>query len=48
MKYIIIAILNLIDYILTVYWTNLHGIQAEINPIMRGAFSTPWVFAMWS
>ena len=46
MKYIIIAILNLIDYALTVYWTGLHGIQTEINPIMRGALSTPWVFAV--
>ena len=46
MKYIIIAILNLLDYCMTVYWTGLHGIQAEINPIMRGALSTPWVFAV--
>lgn len=46
MKYIIIAILNLFDYGVTVYWTSLHGIQTEINPIMRGALSTPWVFAV--
>lgn len=46
MKYIIIAILNLFDYCMTVYWTGLHGIQMEINPIMRGALSTPWVFAV--
>lgn len=46
MKYIIIAILNLFDYCVTVYWTNLHGIQTEINPIMRGALSEPWVFAV--
>lgn len=46
MKYILIGVLNLIDYALTVYWTGLHGIQTEINPIMRGALSTPWVFAV--
>lgn len=46
MKYIIIAILNLFDYAVTVYWTGLHGIQTEINPIMRGALSEPWVFAV--
>ena len=41
MKYILIAILNLFDYYVTVYWTGIHGIEAEINPIMRGALSTP-------
>lgn len=46
MKYIIIAILNLFDYGVTVYWTNLYGIEAEINPIMRGALAEPWVFAV--
>ena len=46
MKYILIGILNLVDYALTVYWTNLHGIQAEINPFMRWALSTPGVFAV--
>lgn len=46
MKYLIIAILNLFDYCMTVYWTNLHGIQAEINPIMRGALAEPWMFAV--
>ena len=46
MKYILIAILNFIDYAITVYWTNLHGIQSEINPLMRWALSTPWVFAV--
>ena len=46
MKYIIIAILNLFDYGVTVYWTNLYGIEAEINPIMRGALSTSWMFAV--
>lgn len=46
MKYILIYILNLIDYALTVYWTGIHGIQAEINPLMRWALSTPWAFAV--
>ena len=46
MKYIIIAILNLFDYCVTVYWTNLYGIEAEINPLMRGALAEPWVFAV--
>lgn len=46
MKYILIYILNLIDYALTVYWTHLHGIQAEINPLMRWALSVPWVFGV--
>lgn len=46
MKYIIIAILNLVDYALTVYWTGLHGIQTEINPLMRGALAEPWGFAV--
>ena len=46
MKYIIITILNLIDYALTTYWTSIYGIQTEINPIMRGALSEPWVFAV--
>lgn len=46
MKYIIIYILNFIDYAMTAYWTNLYGIQTEINPIMRLALSEPWVFAI--
>ena len=46
MKYIVIYILNLMDYALTVYWTNLHGIGAEINPLMRLALRSPWVFAL--
>lgn len=46
MKYILIYILNLIDYAMTVYWVNLHGIQSEINPLMRWALSTPWAFAV--
>jgi hypothetical protein len=45
-KYILIYILNLVDYALTVYWTGLHGIEHEINPIMRWALSTPGVFTM--
>ena len=45
MKYILIAILNLIDTALTIYWTGIHGIQAEINPLMRWALSTPGAFA---
>ena len=36
-KYIIIYLLNLFDYAVTVYWTGLHGIEAEINPLMRWA-----------
>lgn len=45
-KYILIALLNLIDYALTVYWTDLHGIDAEINPLMQWALSTPGAFAV--
>ena len=43
-KYIIIYLLNLFDYALTVYWTGLHGIEAEINPLMRWALSEPLAF----
>lgn len=46
MKYILIYILNLVDYAMTVYWTGLHGIQTEINPLMRLALSEPWIFAV--
>lgn len=45
-KYILIAILNLFDWAITVYWTGIHGIEAEINPLMRGALAEPWVFAV--
>lgn len=45
-KYIIIFFLNLIDYAMTVYWTGLHGLDHEINPIMRAALTQPWVFAV--
>lgn len=45
MKYILIYLLNLADYATTVYWTNLHGIQTETNPLMRLALSEPWAFA---
>lgn len=44
MKYIIIYILNLFDYLVTVYWTGLHGIATEINPAMRWALSVPGAF----
>ena len=46
MKYIIIYLLNLAEYAITLYWTNLHGIQVEINPLMRMALANPWVFAV--
>ena len=46
MKYIAIYILNLMDYALTVCWTNLYGIETEINPLMRLALRSPWVFAL--
>jgi Na+(H+)/acetate symporter ActP len=46
MKYILIALLNLFDYAITVYWTGLHGIDAEINPLMQWALSTPLAFAV--
>lgn len=46
MKYILIGILNIADYALTIYWTGIHGIQSEINPLMRWALSTPWAFAV--
>lgn len=45
-KYILIGVLNLFDYALTVYWTGIHGIDAEINPLMRWALSEPWAFAV--
>ena len=40
-KYIIISLLNLFDYAITAYWTGLNGIEAEINPLMQWALSTP-------
>lgn len=40
-KYFIIGVLNLFDYAITVYWTGIHGIEAEINPLMRWALSEP-------
>lgn len=43
-KYIIIYLLNLFDYAITVYWTGIHGIEAEINPLMRWALSEPLAF----
>lgn len=46
MKYILIYILNLADYVLTLYLTNLYGIECEINPLMRYALSEPWIFAV--
>lgn len=46
MKYLIIYILNLIDYGTTLYWINLHGISHEINPVMRTALSMPFVFTL--
>jgi hypothetical protein len=46
MKYILIYLLNLADYATTVYWTNLHGIQTETNPLMRMALTEPWLFAI--
>ena len=46
MLYITIYLLNLADYAMTVYWTDLHGIQTEINPLMRMALVNPWVFAL--
>lgn len=46
MKYILIYILNLVDYAMTVYWTGLYGIATEINPLMRWALSVPWAFAV--
>ena len=45
-KFIIIYLLNLFDYALTVYWTGLHGIESEINPLMRWALSEPLVFML--
>ena len=45
-KYILIGVLNLFDYAVTVYWTGIHGIEAEINPLMREALSDPWKFAV--
>ena len=45
-KYIIIYLLNLFDYAVTVYWTGIHGIDAEINPLMRWALSEPLVFML--
>lgn len=45
MKYILIYVLNLCDYAQTVYWTGIHGIEAEINPVMRWVLGSPWAFA---
>lgn len=45
MKYILIYLLNLMDYALTVYWVGLHGVDCEINPLMRWALATPGAFA---
>ena len=46
MKYLIIYLLNLFDTAITLWWTGLHGIQTEINPLMRWALTEPWVFAV--
>lgn len=46
MKYIIIYLLNVVDYATTVYWTGLYGIATETNPLMRMALANPWVFAV--
>lgn len=46
MKYILIYLLNLADYALTVYWTGLHGLEHEVNPLMRKALEEPWMFAV--
>lgn len=46
MKYVVIYILNLIDYATTLYWINLHGISHELNPFMRTALSMPFVFTI--
>ena len=45
-KYIITYLLNLLDYAITVYWTGIHGIEGEINPLMQWALSEPLVFMM--
>lgn len=45
-KYIAINILNIADWALTTYWTSLHGIGVEANPIMRLALVNPWVFGV--
>ena len=45
-KYILIAILNFFDYAITVYWTGIHGIEAEINSLMQWALADPWKFAV--
>ena len=46
MKYILIYLLNLADYALTVYWTGLHGLEHEVNPLMRKTLEEPWMFAV--
>lgn len=46
MKYIVIYLLNLADYATTVYWTSLHGIDREVNTLMRMALNEPWLFAL--
>ena len=46
MKYIVIFILNFIDYLTTVYLTNIYGVECEMNPLMREALSEPWFFAL--
>ena len=44
MRYILILALNAADYLLTVYLTNLYGIECEINPLMRLALETDGAF----
>lgn len=45
-KYIIIYALNLFDTCITLYWTSLHGILTERNPVMRWALSDPILFVV--
>lgn len=41
MKLLIIWLLNLFDYICTIYTINLYGIDMELNPMMRYLFNYP-------
>lgn len=44
--YATIFILNIVDYVQTVYWTGIYGLMVETNPAMRWALQEPAVFAL--
>ena len=44
MKYIIINLLNILDYICTKYQVDRYGIEVEANPLMRWLMQDPLAF----